>query len=102
MSKIKKNDTVQVLKGKDRGKKGKVLKAIGESRIIIEGINLVKKSVRKKQQDQQGGIVSIEAPLAIANVILVCKNCNKPTRVGIKVSKDGSKTRVCKQCKGTL
>ncbi|MDD5565537.1 MAG: 50S ribosomal protein L24 [Candidatus Omnitrophica bacterium] len=102
MSKIKKNDTVLVLKGKDRGKKGKVLKAIGESRIIIEGINLVKKSVRKKQQDQQGGIVSIEAPLAIANVILVCKNCNKPTRVGIKVSKDGSKSRVCKHCKGTL
>ncbi|RJO64231.1 MAG: 50S ribosomal protein L24 [Candidatus Omnitrophota bacterium] len=102
MSKIKKNDTVQAIKGKDRGKKGKVLKVIGESRIIVEGINLVKKSMRKKQQDQQGGIVSIEAPLAIANVILLCKNCNKPTRIGIKVAKDGSKARVCKQCKGTL
>lgn len=102
MAKIKKNDTVQVIKGKDRGKKGKVLKITDGSRIIVEGINLVKKSMRKKQQDQQGGIISVESPLAIANVILVCKNCNKPTRVGVKIAKDGSKMRFCKQCEGML
>jgi len=100
MLKIKKGDTVYVIKGKDRGKKGKVLKVfLRENRAIIEGINFAKKHKRQTRQDQQGGIVSIEAPINLSNVMLLCKNCNRPVRVGFIVSKDGSKVRICKSCK---
>lgn len=100
MFKIKKADTVAVLKGKDRGKKGRVLRILyGEKRAIVEGINLAKKHKRKTQQDQQGGIVSIEAPIALANLAIFCKHCNRPVRVGIMTLKDGAKTRICRSCK---
>jgi large subunit ribosomal protein L24 len=100
MYKIRRDDTVQVIKGKDRGKKGRVLKILpGNCRAIVEGINLVKKHKRQTQTDQQGGIVSLEAPLALANLMLVCKHCNRATRVGFVLLKDGTKSRVCKACK---
>ena len=103
MFKIKRNDTVQVIKGKDKGKKGRVIKIFTEEgRILVEGINTVKKHKRKTQQDQQGGIVSVEMPIAVSNLMLVCKNCNRPVRVGFTILKDGTKTRSCKACKEVL
>jgi len=101
--KIRKGDLVQVIKGKDAGKRGKVLKVYpGQGRVIVEGVNFLKKHKRRTQQDQQGGIVSIEAPLAISNLMLVCKSCSKPVRVGFMVQQDGSKVRFCKSCKEVI
>ncbi|KPK96811.1 MAG: 50S ribosomal protein L24 [Omnitrophica WOR_2 bacterium SM23_72] len=105
MQKIKKGDIVQVMKGKDAGKKGKIL-AIMNSRTglhaIVEGINLVKKHKRQTRQDQQGGIVSIEAPLRLSNLMIFCKKCDRAVRVGFTVLKDQTKARVCKSCKETI
>jgi len=103
MQKIKKNDIVQIAKGKDRGKQGKVISIIEDgSRAIVEGLNLAKKHKRQSRQDQKGGIISIEMPVAVANLMLFCKRCAKPTRAGAMTLKDGSKTRVCKACKEAL
>lgn len=103
MLKIRRGDIVQVTKGRDKGKKGKVLKLfLAEKRAIVEGINLLKKHKRKTQQDQQGGIVSIEAPISISNLALLCKSCNHPTRVGFKVLADGTKSKFCRACNEAL
>ncbi len=103
MLKIRKNDIVQSTKGKDRGKKGKVIEFLpGGKLALVEGINMVKKHKRKTQQDQQGGIVSIESSISVANIALVCKNCNKPVRVGFTTLTDGTKARICKLCKEVL
>ncbi|MFH1441104.1 MAG: 50S ribosomal protein L24 [Candidatus Omnitrophota bacterium] len=103
MIKIRRNDIVQSIKGKDRGKKGKVLKLfLAEKRALVEGLNMVKKHKRKTQTNQQGGIVSIEAPISIANLNLFCKQCNRPVRAGFMVLTDGTKTRICKVCKEVI
>lgn len=103
MLKIKKGDTVQVNKGKDKGKKGRVLNIlVAENRALVEGINLVKKHKRKTQQDQQGGIVSIESPISVFNLTLVCKNCGRPARVGFRFLEDKTKVRFCKACQQVL
>jgi len=100
MFKIRRNDIVQVVAGRDEGKKGKVLRLFPkENRAIVEGINLVKKHQRRTQQDQQGGITQIPLPIHLANLMLVCKNCNKPTRAGFMILADGSTSRICKKCK---
>lgn len=103
MQKIRKGDTIQVTKGKDKGKKGKVINILpGGLRALVEGINLVKKHKRQTRQDQQGGIVSIEMSISTANIMLLCKNCNRPSRAGFSVLKDGTKSRVCKSCKEAI
>ncbi|MCX7927887.1 MAG: 50S ribosomal protein L24 [Candidatus Omnitrophica bacterium] len=103
MLKIKKGDLVLVRKGKDKGKKGKVLQIIRDkSKALVEGINLVKKHRRITRQDQQTGIITVEAPISIANLMVVCKGCNRPTRVGFVINKDGIKQRICKKCKGVF
>lgn len=103
MYKIRRGDLVQVTKGKDEGKKGKVLKIFTASnRALVEGLNMLKKNRRRTQQDQQGGIVSIEAPICVANLMFLCKHCNKPTRVGFNILKDGTKSRICKACKEVI
>ncbi|MFA5093206.1 MAG: 50S ribosomal protein L24 [Candidatus Omnitrophota bacterium] len=103
MQKIKKNDIVQITKGKDKGKQGKVIDVIeGGKRAIVEGLNLSKKHKRQSRQDQKGGIISIEMPLSISNLMVFCKHCSKPSRMGCVVSKDGTKSRVCKACKEVL
>jgi large subunit ribosomal protein L24 len=103
MFKIKQGDTVQVIRGDDRGKKGKVLSiSPAAKRAIVEGINLVKKHKRKTQADQQGGIVSIETPIALSNLMLFCKHCNRPVRVGIARLKGQVKSRICKSCKEAI
>ena len=98
--KIKKSDTVLIISGKYRGKKGKVLKILPQrKRAIIEGVNLVKKHKRQARQDQQGGIISVEASISISNLMFFCKRCNRPVRLGFVVLKDGTKSRICKSCK---
>ena len=83
MQKIKKNDIVQVMKGKDRGKKGKVISLIEDaSRAIVEGLNLAKKHKRQTSQDKKGGIISIEMSMSVSNLMLVCKGCNKAVQIG--------------------
>ena len=103
MQKIKKNDIVQITKGKDKGKQGKVIDVIEDgARARIEGLNLAKTHKRQSRQDQKGGIVSIEMPVSISNLMLFCKHCSKPSRIGIMILKDGTKSRFCKSCKGAL
>jgi large subunit ribosomal protein L24 len=103
MQKIKKNDIVQITKGKDKGKQGKVIDIIDDGkRAIVEGLNFAKKHKRQSRQDQKGGIISIEMPLSISNLMVFCKHCSKPSRMGAVVAKDGTKSRVCKACKEVL
>ena len=103
MNKIKKNDIVYVLTGKDKGKTGKVFSVNAKAgKGFVEGINYVKKHMRKTKQDQQGGIVQKESPIQLSNLSLLCKTCNKPASVGIHVLADGTKSRYCKKCKEVL
>lgn len=100
MARIKKNDTVTVLGGKDKGKTGKILALFPErERAIVEGVNLVKKHARRTRDDQKGGIVEKEASIHVSNLAIFCKGCNRPTKVGYDLLKDGTKTRFCKRCK---
>src|SRR5216684_6824291 len=97
--KIKKNDMVMVVKGRDRGKTGKVMRVIPErGRVVIERLNIVKRHSKPRGAQSPGGIVEKEAPLNISNVMIFCDRCNAPVRVGIKASDDGTKTRVCRRC----
>jgi large subunit ribosomal protein L24 len=97
--KIRKNDTVLVIAGKDRGKKGKVRKALPKKdKVIVEGVNMIKRHSRAKGQARQAGIIELEAPLDISNVMLICSKCNKPARVGFRFLSDGRKTRICRSC----
>src|SRR4030042_5441252 len=98
--KIKKKDAVKVLCGKDVGKTGNVLEVDRDNaKILIEGINLHKKAMRKTKQDQTGGIKEVEGFINISNVMLICPKCKKPTRVGFSINeKDGQKRRICKKC----
>lgn len=100
---VKKNDTVKVIAGNYKGKIGKVLKVFPEKdRVLVEGVNIVKKHVKKSRKYPQGGIIEMEAPIHISNVMLICPRCGKATRVGHTklVSADGKKRkmRVCKKC----
>lgn len=99
MQKIRKNDTVMVIAGKDKGKTGKVLKVFPElGKAIVEGVNFVKKHMRRTREEQQGGVIQKEALIQLSNLAIFCKGCNRPTRVGVKVLADGSKSRYCKKC----
>lgn len=102
MSKVRRNDTVLVITGKDRGKTGTVRQVMPRKhRLIVDGVNIIKKHQRPTQQGgvpAPGGIVAREAPLDISNVMLICKECSKATRTGVRVRQDGVKVRVCKRC----
>jgi large subunit ribosomal protein L24 len=96
---IRKNDTVLIIAGKDRGKKGRVRFAYPEKeRLLVEGINFVKKHSRARGAVRQAGIIEREAPIHISNVMLVCSKCNKPARVGSRFLTDGRKVRFCRVC----
>jgi len=96
---IRKNDTVLVIAGKDRGKKGKVRKALPrKDEVIVEGVNMIKRHSRARREARQAGIIELEAPLDVSNVMLICNKCNKPTRVGSRFLTDGRKARVCRSC----
>lgn len=97
--KIRKDDNVEVIAGKDKGKRGSIVRVLtknGKTRVIVSGVNLVKKAMKRKSQQDQGGIAEIEAPLDISNVAIVCKKCG-PTRIGYKLDGD-KKIRVCRKC----
>ena len=97
--KIRKNDTVLVIAGKDRGKKGKVRFAYPkEQRILVEGINFIKRHTRARGQVKQAGIIEQEAPIHVSDVMLLCSRCNHPARIGCRFLEDGKKVRVCRSC----
>ena len=97
--KIRKNDTVLVVAGKDKGKKGKVRFAYPKKeRVVVEGINFIKRHSRTRGQARQAGIIELEAPIHVSNVLLLCGKCNHPTRVGFHFLEDGRKVRLCRSC----
>ena len=96
--KIKKDDKVVVLSGKDKGKQGKVIKADPQAmKLIVEGVNIATKHQKPRKQGEEGGIFKVETPIYASKVQLVCPKCGKATRVGHKLA-DGKKVRVCKKC----
>jgi large subunit ribosomal protein L24 len=96
---IRKNDTVLVIAGKDRGKKGKVRKALPrDDKVVVEGVNMIKRHSKAGRTASQAGIIELEAPLDASNVMLVCNKCNKPARVGFRFLSDGRKARICRSC----
>ena len=95
--KLKKEDTVEIIAGKDKGKRGRILKIFRDKdRVVVEGANMVKKTKKRKNQQDRGGIVEVEAALHSSNVMIVCKKCG-PTRIGYKIEGE-TKTRVCRKC----
>lgn len=101
--KIRKNDKVMVLAGKEVGKIGAVLKVDSEKgRVLVEKVNMIKRHSKPSAKTGQGGIVEKEAPLDISNVMVVCDKCTEPTRIGKRVLEDGSKVRICRKCGETM
>jgi len=95
--KLRKEDTVEVIVGKDKGKRGRILKIFRDKeRVVVEGANIVKKTQKRRRQQDRGGIIELEAALHCSNVMIVCKKCG-PTRIGFKMDGD-AKTRVCRKC----
>lgn len=100
---VKRGDTVLVISGKDKGKKGEVLKVFPDkNRVIVKGVNIVSKHTRPNMANRQGGIIKQEAAIHASNVMLYCTKCNKPTRIAHRILEDGSKVRVCKHCNETF
>ena len=96
---IRKNDSVMVILGRERGKTGKVLRVIAEKdAAIIERVNLVKRHARARGPQQPSGILEKEAPIRLSNLMVMCDKCNAPVRVGKKVMQDGDKVRICRRC----
>jgi large subunit ribosomal protein L24 len=96
---IRKNDTVLVIAGREKGKRGKVLFVLpARQRVIVEHINMVKRHQRPTQKLRQGGIIEREAPLHVSNLMLVCSKCDRATRIGVRVLADDRRARVCRRC----
>jgi large subunit ribosomal protein L24 len=96
---LKKNDTVMVIAGKDRGKSGKVLRVLPKKEaVLIERLNFSKRHLRAGGPKGKGGIVEKESPIRVSNVQLLCGKCNRPTRIGKKILEDGRKIRICRKC----
>ncbi len=97
---LKKNDLVEVIAGKEKGKTGKILKVLRDkNRVLVEKVNLIKRHTRPSPQTGQGGIVEKEAPLHVSNVMLICPKCATATRFRLTVTGEGKKARVCRKCK---
>lgn len=102
-TRIKKDDKVKIITGKDKGKIGKVLKVVNkDSRMVVENINIVKSHQKPNMKNPQGGIISKEAPIDFSNVMLMCNHCMSPIRIKMKTLEDGKKVRVCPKCKETI
>jgi large subunit ribosomal protein L24 len=101
---IRRNDSVVVITGKDRGKRGRVLKVdAAKNRLVVEGVNFIKRHTKPNPQRQiKGGVVEREASLHASNVQMVCPDCGKPTRLGRKILGDGRKVRICRKCEGVV
>jgi large subunit ribosomal protein L24 len=99
---IRKDDEIQVIHGKDRGSRGRVVRVLPrEGRIMVEGVGRAKKHARPSKKRQQGGVIDIEQFVDISNVAVVCKSCGQPTRVGHRIE-DGRKVRICRKCEAEL
>ena len=102
MRKIRTGDTVLVVAGRKKGQQGKVRRnLINRDRVVVEGVNIVKKHI-KRGRARQAGIVEVEAPLHVSNVMLVCPSCKEPTRVGVRAGDDGKNVRYCKKCDSAI
>jgi large subunit ribosomal protein L24 len=100
---IHKGDTVRVMTGKNKGRTAEVVRAIpAKNQVIVEGVNVAKRHSKPTRATQQGGIIDKFMPLDVSNVAVVCKACDKPSRIGYRVEDDGEKVRVCKKCGATL
>ena len=96
---IRRDDTVIVLSGKDKGKQGKVLSADPKNgKLVVEGVNVASKHQKPRKQGEEGGIIKMETPIYACKVMRVCPECGKPTRAAYAILEDGKKTRVCKKC----
>jgi large subunit ribosomal protein L24 len=96
---LRKGDTVKVIAGKDLGKTGKILRVLPDKgRLIVEGVNFVKRHARRTREDRAGGIHEVETTIDVSNVMLVCPKCRQTTRIGVKLLGDGTKARVCRKC----
>ena len=96
--KIRKNDQVLIISGKDKGKKGKIVAVLRKrNKIVVEGINIVKKHMKPKNEGQKGQIIDMPSPLDVSKVKLICPKCGQPTRVGYKIEGE-RKYRICKKC----
>ena len=103
MMKIKQGDMVKVMKGKDAGKSGKVVQILPEERkVVVEGLGILKKHMKPTKRGEKGQIIEFSAPMAIANVRMVCSKCNKVTRIGFQVLTDGKKQRICRKCQQAI
>jgi large subunit ribosomal protein L24 len=97
--KLKKNDTVMVIAGRERGKTGKVLRVDGEhNRLFVERLNVVKRHMKPRGMQAPGGIIEKEAPIHVSKVMLMCDRCNAPVRLGVRRGEDGQRARVCRRC----
>ena len=100
---IRTDDTVVVISGSDKGRKGKVLSADPKGgKVVVQGVSVAKRHVKPRKQGEEGGIISRETPIYVSKVMIVCPKCGKPTRVAHKVGQDGKKVRVCKHCGAAL
>ena len=97
--KIQKNDNVLIIAGKDKGKKGKVRKSNPDKEtVLVEGLNMIKRHSKTKGKTRQAGIIELEGPIHVSNVMLICNKCNKPVKVGVRILDDGKKARFCRNC----
>ena len=98
-AKVKRNDQVQILTGKDRGRRGQVRQVLSsDGRALVTGLNMIKKHRRSTGPQQAGGIIDLEAPIQLSNLAVVCRACDKAVRVGFRVLEGGNKVRYCKKC----
>ena len=101
--KIRKDDSVIIIAGKDSGKKGKVRRVLPRAdRVIVEGLNMVKRHSRAGRAARQAGIIELEAPIHVSNVMLLCGKCGRPTRVGVRFLADGKRVRICTSCREVI
>ena len=100
---IRKDDTVVIITGKDRGKRGKVRRAFpDEDRVVVEGLNMIKRHSRARRATRQAGIIELEAPIHVSDVMLVCNKCGNPTRINFRFLDDGKKVRICNSCREVI
>ncbi len=100
---IKKEDNVLIISGKERGKKGRVIRVLPKKeRVLVEKVNIIKRHMKPSKKFAQGGIIDKEGPLPISNVMLLCPGCSKPTRIGNLILESGKKVRTCKRCKEVI
>lgn len=101
--KLRVGDNIKVTAGKDRGRAGKIQKLYPkESKVLVEGVNKYKKHLKPQGERRPGGIIDMDRPLPVANVVLICPACKQQTRIGFKIDADGGKSRTCRKCKATV